>query len=159
MSNGGGGSGWTSTHKEKLADEKIDGNKIRDRGLQKQFDVPVHSDTSKIPLDVWEIDIDKVSYNFDNIRIGKYKKRHCFKLGIDELKPEEDEHQKVVQEILLNTKDYGEKATVDLKGDLVLKGQEDPALITEVGVLWNGNRRCAAMREMFEIRPQVDLAN
>ena len=148
---------WTSSHKESLADEKIDANKIMDRGQQLQFPVPVHSTTSKLPLDVWEIDIDKVSYNFDNIRIGKYKKRHCFKLGIDELKPEEDEHQKVVQKILLNTKDYGEKATVDLKGDLVLKGQEDPALITEVGVLWNGNRRCAAMREMFENPPAGGL--
>ena len=148
---------WTSSHKESLADEKIDANKIMDRGQQLQFPVPVHSTTSKLPLDVWEIDIDKVSYNFDNIRIGKYKKRHCFKLGVEELKQEEDEHQKVVQEILLNTKDYGEKATVDLKGDLVLKGQEDPALITEVGVLWNGNRRCAAMREMFENPPAGGL--
>ena len=157
MSNGADDSGWTSSHKEKLADEKIDENKIMDRGQQKQFDVPVHSDTSKIPLDIWEIDIDKVSYNFDNIRIGKYKKRHCFKLGIDELDQENPEHQKVVQEILLNTEDYGEKTTVDLKADLVLKGQEDPALITEVGVLWNGNRRCAAMREMFENPPAGGL--
>ena len=133
---------WTSSHKESLADEKIDENKIMDRGQQLQFPVPVHSTTSKLPLDVWEIDIDKVSYNFDNIRIGKYKKRHCFKLGIGELKPEEDEHQKVVQEILLNTKDYGEKATVDLKSDLVLNDGTRFELSLQCFYDWATSCRC-----------------
>ena len=37
-----------------------------------------------------------------------------------------------------------------MKEDLAKFGQEDPALITPEGILYNGNRRVAAMRDFFE---------
>ncbi|MEU6715011.1 hypothetical protein ABZ897_26405 [Nonomuraea sp. NPDC046802] len=37
-----------------------------------------------------------------------------------------------------------------LKADLVARGQQDPAILTADGVLINGNRRCAAMRSLYE---------
>ena len=76
---------------------------------------------------------------YGNTRRGK-----CRELGIDlddGLDEQNEDHQKIIHNMLLNTKSYSTKSTASLKKDLLLKGQEDPALITEEGILWNGNRR------------------
>ncbi len=123
---------------------------------QKLVDIPIYSEAAKTPLPVFEIDIDNVTYNFGNVRLWKYKKKKCREIGIDldeGLDEENEKHQKIIHNMLLDTKSYSTKSTADLKKDLLLKGQEDPALITEEGVLWNGNRRCAVMRDIYEHPP------
>ena len=53
------------------------------QSYQKVIDVPVYSDSVQTPLAVYEINIDAVSYNFDNIRLWKYKIKKCRENGID----------------------------------------------------------------------------
>lgn len=156
-------SAWSTTRRNILSEQKdIGTNKVIQTDPstgathQKLEEVPVYSDTQKIPLPVYEIDINSVSYNFQNVRLWKYKKKKCVELGIDPnggLDSENDVHQKIIQNLLLNTKNYSTEATADLKEKLLQNGQEDPAFITEEGVLWNGNRRCAVMKDIHEHPP------
>ena len=151
---------WSTSHRKTVIDEiKIPTNKVKvtnpDNGqsYQKVIDVPVYSDSVQETLAVYEINIDAVSYNFDNIRLWKYKRRKCMENNIDPdvgLDPENVEHQKIIQNILLNTKPYSNVKAADLKEDIAKKGQEDPALITPDGIMWNGNRRCAVIRDFFD---------
>ena len=153
------GSTWSTTRRNIISAQKaIKSNKVMqvdsatNTSHQKLVDIPVYSDATKTPLLVYWIDINNVSYNFDNVRLWKYKKRKCRELGIDlddGLDEQNEDHQKIIHNMLLNTKSYSTKSTASLKKDLLLKGQEDPALITEEGILWNGNRRCAVMRDLF----------
>ncbi len=146
---------WSTTQRRILEEQRnIPTNRVTDSfNNQAKFKVPVYADSAKVELDIFEIDIDTISYNFNNVRIGKYKKKQCRLHNIQELDPGNPEHQIIVQNILLNTKDYGQQTTTDLKSELIRVGQEDPALITESGVLWNGNRRCATMRELYSNPP------
>jgi hypothetical protein len=151
---------WSSSHRRKIKSEiEIPNNKVMitnpDTGqsYQKVIDVPVYSDSEQKPLAVYEINIDAVSYNFDNIRLWKYKIKKCREKGIDThvgLEAGNIEHEKIIQDILLNTKPYSNVKAADLKEDMVKKGQEDPALITPEGIMWNGNRRCAIIRDLFD---------
>ena len=154
---------WSTTRRTIIAAQKtIVTNKVMqvdpvtNSAHQKLVDIPVYSEAAKTPLPVFEIDIDTVTYNFDNVRLWKYKKKKCREIGIDldeGLDEENEEHQKIIHNMLLDTKSYSTKSTANLRKDLLLKGQEDPALITEEGVLWNGNRRCAVMRDIYEHPP------
>lgn len=158
---------WSTTRRTQLSEQRnIEGNKVMDidpttgMGHQRLELVPVYSDSQKIPLSVYEIDINCVSYNFQNVRLWKYRKKKCVELGIDPdegLEPENGDHQKIIQNLLLNTKNYSTEATADLKDKLLQNGQEDPALITEEGILWNGNRRCAVMRDIYEHPPSGQI--
>ncbi len=151
---------WSSSHRNKVKLEiGIPSNKViitnPDTGesYQKVIDVPVYSDSEQVSLAVYQIDIGAVSYNFDNIRLWKYKRRKCRENGIDPnvgLVSENVEHQKIIQDILLNTKPYSNVKAADLKEDMAKKGQEDPALITPEGIMWNGNRRCAIIHDFFD---------
>ena len=101
-----------------------------------------------------------MSFNFQNVRIEKYKKNACAVNDIDELDETNEEHQLIVQNILLSARDYSKKASGDLAegvGGLLQIGQRDPALVTSTGVLWNGNRRCAIMKNLFEERPTGEV--
>ena len=112
--------------------------------------VPVYADKDKIALPVYEIDRRYVSYNFDNVRLWKYKKKKCIELGTEKLDPKNEAHQNAIEDLLLNTKAYSNVQAADLKLDIAKKGQEDAALITPAGVLWNGNRRCAVLSDFYK---------
>ena len=126
---------WSTTRRNTLSDQKaIESNKVMqvdsttNTSHQKITDVPVYSDAAKTPLPEYLIDINQVSYNFDNVRLWKYKKKKCRELGIDldtGLDEENPNHQKIIHDMLLNTKSYSTKSTASLKKDLLLKGQEE----------------------------------
>ena len=143
---------WGITQKKILDVAKQDPpNKLLDKnGNQELYKVPIYAGKPKTALEVFEIDVGLVNYNFQNVRIGKYKKKYCIKNKINELNPSDPKHQQIVQTILLNTKSYSQTKVSDLKEDLVKVGQEEPALITQFGTLWNGNRRTSQMRELFK---------
>ena len=148
---------WSSTQKAIIQGQKeIQGNKIwesEEHEIQKKFPVPVYSDQGDVDLDLYTIDITTVSYNFKNGRLRKYLKFACRQNGIDPevgLDEENPEHQKIIHNLLLNTKSYSHRSVASLKDDLKLKGQQKPVYATENGVLWNGNRRTAVMRELLD---------
>ena len=114
------------------------------------YPVPLENNQKRIRLPVYKINIQTVNFNFDNVRVKKYIAAKCRELGVTKLNQELPEHQKVMQEILLTTKSYSAVKSASLKEDLAKFGQEDPALITPEGILYNGNRRVAAMRDFFE---------
>ena len=153
---------WTTTQQNRLEEAKrIPENTINDsHGNQKEHDVPVWEDRPDESLPIFEIPIELVSFNFQNVRIEKYKKNACAVNDIDELDETNERHQDIIQNILLNAQDYSQKASGDLaegKGGLIEVGQREPALLTSTGVLWNGNRRCAIMRNLFDTRPTGNL--
>lgn len=148
---------WTTTQQNRLEEAKrIPENIVKDsHGNQKEEDVPVWEDRPDESLPIFEIPIELVSFNFQNVRIEKYKKNACAVNDIDELDETNEKHQDIVQEILLTAQDYSQKASGDLaegRGGLLEVGQRHPSLITSTGVLWNGNRRCAIMRDLFDKR-------
>jgi len=153
---------WTTTQQNRLAEaRRLQENIVPDsHGNQKEFDVAVNENQADVSLQIFSIPIDLVSYNFDNVRIEKYKKHACSENGIDELDPTNEDHQEFVQDILLNAQDYSQKSSGDLTkgvGGLIAVGQREPALLTSTGVLWNGNRRCAIMRNLFDEGPTVEI--
>ncbi|MBT5171568.1 MAG: hypothetical protein HOL90_04760, partial [Candidatus Nitrosopelagicus sp.] len=145
---------WTSTQQNRLeAAKSEEGNIVHDsHNNQKEFDVAIYENKEDVSLPIYSIPIELVSFNFNNVRIEKYKKYALNKHQIDDLDESNDQHQDIVQKILLNARDYSQKRTNDLKngnGGLIEVGQREPALVTSTGVLWNGNRRCAVMKELF----------
>ena len=126
---------------------------------EKSFFVELINDTQEVALPEYLIDIDTVSYNFENVRIKKYKKARCKTLGVAKLDQEKEAHQKVVQDILLNTKSYSVTKATDLRENMAKKRQTNPALITPEGILLNGNKRVAVMRDFWENGFESSLAN
>ena len=148
---------WTSSRAKAIKEQlEIESNKImlpNADGIgqhQDTFKVPVRSNDVKEALPVYEIDRKYVSYNFDNVRLWKYKKKKCKDLGIEKLDPKNEAHQNAIEDLLLNTHAYSNVSAADLKLDMAKKGQEDAALITPAGVLWNGNRRCAVLSDFYK---------
>ena len=60
-------------------------------------------------------------------------------------------NQKIVQKILYESKFYSKTATESLQKDMVEKGQEEPAIVSIDGVVWNGNRRLAIRRKLLKV--------
>ena len=156
---------WRISKKKFLDEAKlVPENKVKSKLNDKfpeLYKVKVKEGEPKKEFEVHNIDIKLVNYNFENVRIGKYKKKYCVKNDIDKLDPEVPKHQEIVQTILLNTKNYGKTKVKDLEKELKADGQEEPALITQYGTLWNGNRRVAKLRKMYEqpesVRPPLEL--
>lgn len=114
-----------------------------------QFKVRVRSDTNFIPLDIYDIDNNVLTYNFDNIRISAEKAHKEEKLK-HKLDPMIADHQQIVEDILYASKFYSASATKELETDLINIGQSDPAIVSVDGVVWNGNRRLAIRRKLFK---------
>ena len=146
---------WSTTQQKRLEDAKeVPENIVKDsHNNQKEFDIPCWVDREDESRPIYSIPIELVSFNFNNVRIEKYKKHACSENDVDELDPTNEAHQQIVQDILLKAQDYSQKSSGDLakgEGGLLKVGQREPALLTSTGVLWNGNRRCAIMRDLFD---------
>ena len=138
---------WSTTQKNRIKDEKeIESNKDNDiNGNQRMYPLELYDDSSLVDMPIYNIDIGLVRFNFRNGRLAKFIAHHCMKNNIDDFDQSIPEHQKIIQGILLNAKNYGQDKVASLEENLLKAGQKYPALITTSGVLWNGNRRCAVM--------------
>lgn len=117
------------------------------------YRVPYKSNTEYTPLKVYEIPIGDrfetmLRFNLDNSRIIKHVL--AARENGQELNPERKETQDFIRNILLNDKFYSKHAIKNLKEDLEHTGQLDPAIISCDGTIWNGNRRIAAIADMFK---------
>ena len=102
-----------------------------------------------VEFDVFKVPTKILSYNFYNTRIRAellgYLHNHN-----QEFDPKNTGQQKEVQNILLNSKYFGGLNTQRLSDDLQNRGQLDPAISTPDGVLIDGNRRLAILRQLEE---------
>ena len=117
------------------------------------YRVPYKSNTEYTPLKVYEIPIGDrfetmLRFNLDNSRIIKHVL--AARENGQELNPEKTETQDFIRNILLNDKFYSKHAIKNLKEDLHNSGQLEPAIISCDGTIWNGNRRIAAIADMFK---------
>ena len=116
--------------------------------VDEKFKVRIYDKESK-QLDVYKIPHDVLSYNFNNVRIiaEKTKKENDLKRELD---PTDPTDQKIVEEMLYKSKFYTKTATQDLEQDIKLRGQDEPAIVSIDGTVWNGNRRLAIRRKLLE---------
>ena len=135
---------WTTASQIKL-EEQLTGSNKKDE----KFKVPIYSDEESRKLEVYEIPVDVLSYNFDNVRIVAEKAKKENDLG-RQLDPANPSDQKIVEDILYDSKFYSKTATKDLEQDIKLRGQDDPAIISVDGTVWNGNRRLAIRHKLLE---------
>jgi len=151
---------WSTTQKNRIKDEKeIESNKDNDiNGNQRMYPLELYDDSSLVDMPIYNIDIGLVRFNFRNGRLAKFIAHHCMKNNIDDFDQSIPEHQKIIQGILLNAKNYGQDKVASLEENLLKAGQKYPALITTSGVLWNGNRRCAVMQKIFDDPPSSGIA-
>ena len=111
--------------------------------------VRIYSDAESRQLDVYEVPQKILSYNFDNVRISGEKAKIEYDRG-KKLNPTDPADQRTVQNILYSSKFYSKTATEDLQDDIKGKGQDEPAIVTVDGVVWNGNRRLAIRRQLLK---------
>ena len=117
------------------------------------YRVPYKSNTEYTSLKVYRIPIGErfdtmLRFNLDNSRIIKHVL--AARENGQELNPEKEETQDFIRNILLNDKFYSRHAIKKLKEDLKDSGQLEPAIISCDGTIWNGNRRIAALADMFK---------
>ncbi len=141
----------STTHLIRLDVEKR--QKIRNY-LQTQEKIPLKArlpwkSANVTQFDVYEVPTKLLSYNFKNIRI-RSEFHEFIHTNNKKINPNNKEQQKVVHNILLNSKWFGEMATRRLMEDLQNRGQLDPAVARPDGVLIDGNRRLAILRQLEE---------
>ena len=151
---------WSTTQRNRIKEQiEIESNKDKDdNGNHRMYPVELYDDSSLVDMAVYNIDIDLVKFNKINGRLAKFIAHHCKKNNIDGFDETKEEHQDIIQSILLNAKNYGQEKVADLEVNLLKAGQKYPALITTSGVLWNGNRRCAVMKKIFDNLPSSGIA-
>ncbi|ETK34540.1 hypothetical protein [Microbispora sp. ATCC PTA-5024] len=95
-----------------------------------------------------EVDVTWVRFSTLNHRTKAEQLREIHRTGREDLfktDPLGPEAQQAQYDIL-----RGQEGFEALKADLEERGQQEPAILTAEGVLINGNRRCAAMRSLYE---------
>ena len=136
-------SGWTTNNRKRLESLLTDENKSDD-----VFKVRVYEDDIR-QLSVYNVPVEAISYNFDNVRISAEKIKKERDLG-RRLDPSNPDDQKLVGDILYTSKFYDKNVTEDLQRDIMDHGQDDPAVVSIDGVVWNGNRRLSIRRKLLE---------
>lgn len=136
-------SGWTTNNRKRLESLTTDENKSGD-----VFKVRVYENDIR-QMVVYNVPVEAVSYNFDNVRISAEKIKKERDLG-RRLDPSNTDDQKLVGDILYTSKFYDKNVTEDLEKDIEDNGQDDPAVVSIDGVVWNGNRRLSIRRKLLE---------
>lgn len=95
-----------------------------------------------------EVDVTWVRFSTRNHRTKAEQLREIHRTGREDLftaDPLGPDAQQAQYNILRDQEGFDA-----LKADLAERGQQEPAILTADGVLINGNRRCAAMRSLYE---------
>ena len=141
--NPSGISAWTTSNRKRLRALMTDENKS-----DEVFKVRAYEDDRR-QMSIYKVPIDAISYNFDNVRISAEKIKKEKDLG-RRLDPSNPDDQKLVGDILYTSKFYDKNVTEDLEKDIIEHGQDDPAIVSIDGVVWNGNRRLSIRRKLLE---------
>ena len=144
-------SNWNEKKRLKLEEYIKKSNK-----LSNQKRIPWRGDTP-IPFDTYKVPINLLSYNFNNTRIRSELTAYLQKTK-KELNSNDPEQIEQVENILLNSRWFGEMATITLKEDLRTRGQLDTAVITPDGVLIDGNRRFAIFNHYSKDEPHENYS-
>ncbi|MDC0450671.1 hypothetical protein OAL59_01895 [Nitrosopumilus sp.] len=143
---------WTTSRKEiikQFQDLNAHGVSITVDGTTdakwKTYPVGVFSDTDVKDLPVYTIPITQLRLNYNNGRITDQLEDYKYELEQtgEELDYENLKHQDKIRNILLTAESYSNVSSGDLKSELINIGQNDPAIISNTGIIWNGNRRIA----------------
>jgi len=131
-------------------------NKIEiDEYLNKMGENAVHSTRNLLikgsidVLPVYEIPISYLKLNIYNGRFSAEKKQKEMDLG-HELDPLNSKHEKILLDLLLAPTDPKSKEFIDNIREI---GQIDPGIITEDGILIDGNRRYTALKKLDTENP------
>ena len=143
---------WTTSRKEIIKQyQNLDQNgvSVTAEGTTetkwKTYSVGIFSDTDVKNLPVYTIPIKELRLNYDNGRITDQLEDYKYELEQkgEELDYENEKHQDAIRNILLTAESYSNVSSGDLKAELKNIGQNDPAIISNTGIIWNGNRRIA----------------
>lgn len=110
--------------------------------------------TSKIPLTVIRVPIGLPIYRMENFRTFTDQREYIAKVGVSSdffiMGQESETVQQIQHEILTRLARKGKDGSITPVIDVLRKDlQDEPLLITENGIIVNGNRRLAAMRELY----------
>lgn len=106
-------------------------------------------------LPVYEMSLSFLKLNIFNGRFASEKRQKERELG-HELDPLNPQHEVVLINLLLPPEDSKSKDLID---DLRKLGQIDPGIITEDGILIDGNRRYAALKKLNTEDPSGKYSN
>ena len=141
---------------------KLDTNKQRKifNYLKTQKQLPIRGrfpwrGDNLVDFKVYKIPTGLLSYNFYNTRIRSELVGYLHKKG--ELNPNDAKQKEKVHSILLKSKWFGAVATTRLMNDLQNRGQLDPAIARPDGILIDGNRRLAILREIEKKLKHAEL--
>jgi len=138
-----------SSERVKLFDEKFTNLKPLEttKGTDRTFTVDIKSETDTNDLFVYRIDHKDLWYNIENTRFLSQKEKLEFDKGrtLDPLKDIKD-----IENFLLNNPSYGDQTTKEITNSIRAEGVRDPLIISEDGVVWNGNRRLAVVKWLLK---------
>ncbi len=144
-------SNWNEKKRLKLEEYLKKSSKLpNQKRIPWRGDIPIPFDTYKVPINL-------LSYNFTNTRIRSELTGYLQKTK-KESNPNDPEQIEQVENILLNSRWFGEMATITLKEDLKTRGQLDAAVITPDGVLIDGNRRFAIFNRYSKDEPHENYS-
>lgn len=139
----------TSKRAEFFAGEMASAPKAKtSKNTDRTFRLAIRDDDTEEDLFVYMMDHKDFWYNVDNTRIIASREQWEAKTGeiLDAINDVE-----TIEDFLLNNPDYGDKTTEELADDikkpLFLR---EPIIISEDGVIWNGNRRLAIVRQLLK---------
>ena len=119
------------------------------KGTDKTHAYPIHDDDVTEDLFVYSLPHKDFHYNVDNTRILSQRWQWESENPGKVLNPIDNVDD--IEKMLLDNPAYGDTTTEDLtksiKGRAYLK---EPILISEDGVVWNGNRRLAIVRKLLK---------
>jgi hypothetical protein len=119
------------------------------KGTERTHQYPIHDDDVTEDLFVYSLPHKDFHYNVDNTRILSQRWQWEAENPGKVLSPIDNVED--IEKMLLDNPAYGDTTTKDLtdsiKGRAYLK---EPILISEDGVVWNGNRRLAIIRKLLK---------
>ena len=138
-----------SSERVKLFDEKFANLKPEKttQGTDRTWPVDIKSETDTKDLYVYQIKHEDLWYNIENTRFLSQKEKLEFqkKRLLDARKDIDD-----LEDFLLHNPSYGDQTTKEITASIRAEGVRDPLIISEDGVVWNGNRRLSVVKWLLK---------